>query len=82
MTRHERRLHRVAGLLCGVACEDTEGLSRRLDAYATGLCAARRWVRLGHDSIALELLIRRVRRLRDMAERTAIRRIWRQRDSL
>ena len=77
MTHHEHRLHRLAGLLCGVACEDTEGLSRRLDAYAMGLCAARRLVAFGHDSIALELTIRRVRRLRDMAERAAIRRIGR-----
>ncbi len=77
MTRHEARLHRLAGLLCGVACEDTEGLSRRLDAYAMGLCAARRWVPWGHDSIALERTIRRVRRLRDMAEMVAIRRIER-----
>lgn len=77
MTHHEARLHRLAGLLCGVACEDTEGLSRRLDAYAIGLCAARRWVPWGHDSIALELAIRRVRRLRDMAEMVAIRRIGR-----
>ena len=77
MTSHERRLHRVAGLLCGVACDTTDGLSRRLDAYAMGLCAARRLVAFGHDSIALERTIRRVRRLRDMAERTAIRRIGR-----
>lgn len=77
MTHHEARLHRLAGLLCGVACEATEGLSRRLDAYAMGLCAARRLVAFGHDSIALERTIRRVRRLRDMAERTAIRRIGR-----
>ena len=77
MTHYEARLHRVAGLLCSVACDTTEGLSRRLDAYATGLCAARRLVAFGHDSIALEQMIRRVRRLRDMAERTAIRRIGR-----
>ena len=77
MTHHETRLHRLAGLLCGVVCEDTEGLSRRLDAYSMGLCAARRLVAFGHDSIALELLIRRVRRLRDMAEMVAIRRIER-----
>ena len=77
MTHHEARLHRLAGLLCGVACDSTEGLSRRLDAYAMGLCAARRWVPWGHDSIALEQMIRRVRRLRDMAEMVAIRRIGR-----